>query len=310
MSPISAGPTCDHCAGDVSLRFSTLSLIALCTSLGLGLLPGVIAQLEILEPGLQVFAHGDEGLYNLAVVLHGAALSQSLPLAAIALSIGVATDYKRLPLLRILGMLSLAACPLAFLVMAWAGFNRAWDLHHAMQNGASTSAFVLLIANIVLTTAQVGARISLAILTGLSLLAFGFGMLIGVLIGGTPDSFLIDTYVDVAARHAIGISAVLGALAGATAYVMQQRNIRALVASIIGGFGIAVVGYVSLSLTLTAGFLGMPRGYVDYADSFARVLQPASIWALVLATVAIAAFGWVLSNLRHKPPPGPEAVFD
>lgn len=292
------------------LNLSKLSLIALCVSLGLGLLPGIIAQIELLAPGLQVFPESDPGLYNAVTTLHAAALSQGLPLAAIALSIGLVTQCVRLPLLRIVGMLALVASPLAMLVMAWAGLSGEWDLYKRLHTSLSTYAGILIIANVTLAVAQPGARFILIALTSLSLLALGIGVLGTAILAAGPDLVLHDTYAAVSADHAVGVSVLLGAMTGVTGYIMQARAIRTVAASLIGGIVIALVGYLVMNFTLRAGLAGMPRGYVDYADGFAELLQALSIWTLVLAIAAAVAFGWILSNLRHKPPAGPEAEFD
>jgi hypothetical protein len=292
------------------LRLSKLSLIVLGASTILGLLPGIIAQLEILAPGLQVFPADDPGLYNITKTLHAAALSQALPLAAIAFSLSVAAEALPSPLLHLIARLVLIAGPVAFAVMAWAGLTQAWDIYGAMHRNLSTYAFFLVFANIRLAITQRGARAALIVLTVLSVVALAMGMFIDAINNSSIDSVLHDTYAVVAADHALGVSVLLGMAAGATAHVMQTRAIRTLAGSIIGGGAIVLTGYFAMSLTFRAGLMGMPRGYVDYAPAFADVLQAASVWTLALALAVIIAFGWILSNLRHKPPPGPEAAFD
>jgi hypothetical protein len=291
------------------LRLSTLSLIVLGASLALGLLPGIVAQLEILAPGLQVFLQ-DESIYNTMTTLHAAALSQALPLAAIAFSLSVATEALPSPLLHLIARLVLIAGPVAFGVMAWAGLTRAWDVYDVMHRNLSAYAFFLVFANIRMAITQRGTRVALIALTVLSLLALAMGTFISATSNISRDSVLHDTYALVAADHALGVSVLLGMIAGVTAYIMQVRAIRTLAASLIGGAAIVLTGYFGISVTFRAGLMGMPRGYVDYPQAFADVLQSASVWMLALAVAAIIAFGWILSNLRHGPPPGPEAEFD
>lgn len=292
------------------MRLSTLSLIVLGAAAVLGFLPGIIAQLEILAIGLQILPAEDPNLYSVTTTLHGAALSQAMPLAAIAFSLSVATEALPSRLLRLIAQLLLVAGPVAFAITVWASLTHARDVYDLMHRNLSAYAFFLVFANIRLAITQRGARAALIVLTVLSVMALAVGIFIDAINDSSIDSSLHDTYAEIAADHAIGISVLLGMIAGATAYVMQSHAIRTFAESFIGGGAVVLSGYFAMSFTLRAGLMGMPRGYVDYAPAFAEVLQTASIWTLALALAAAITLGLILSNLRHKPPPGPEATFE
>jgi heme/copper-type cytochrome/quinol oxidase subunit 1 len=286
-------------------------LVAVVATLVVGLIPGLIAQAELAAPGLQVVPQDDPGLYNFIVSLHGAAWSLPLALAGIALSLLQASEAARLPMLRIVGALALAACPAVFVVIFFAGASGDWDLYDSLRDRMSTAAVVLLMANLTLAAVQQSTRLAVMIFTTLSLLGLGSALfLVIVLSSPGTDNYLRDTYVVLARDHAHGISIIFGNLAGVSAWIAKSRGIRPVLASVVSGITIAALAYMVLSATYVTGVMGMPLRYADYATQFADRQGSISLWSFLLAVSVVAGFAWLLSNLRHKPAPGPEAAFD
>lgn len=275
------------------------------------MLPGLIAQAELATPGIQVVPQEDLGVYNLMTTLHGAAWSLALPFAAVALALAQAGEAWRQPLVRFIATLALAACPIAFAVMAYAGLSKSWDLYDGLRNGLPILASVLLFANLILTFAQPQARMAVLILNALSALAAGFGgVLLLVLSNVAPDGYVHETYYALAADHGFGISVILGSLAGVSAWIAQSRDVRTILVSVVSGLMIGVTGFFSAIATSNAGIMGMPRRYADYPPAFGEQIGAASFWSFALAATAIAGFAWLLLNLRRKPAPRTEEMVD
>lgn len=293
------------------MRLSTLSLIAVVATLVVGIIPALVAQAEIAAPGLQVVPQDDPGLYNFLTLVHGAAWSLPLALAAIALCLLQASESARLPMLRIVGLLALLACPVAFAVAILAGIGRNWALYQSLRDGMSTAAGVLLVATLTLAVVQQNARLAVIGLSALSLLAIGYGLLATLILNNPgTDNYLRDTHATLAIDHAFGVSIILSALAGVSGWIAKSRGIRTVLASLISGVAIAATSYVALGATFATGLMGMPRAYADYPSQFAAPLGLVSLWSFALAAAVTAGFVWLLSNLRHKPAPGPEEAFD
>lgn len=278
--------------------------------LAAGIIPGLVAQAELAAPGIQIVPPGDPGVYNLMTTLHGAMWSLALPLAAIALALAQVSEARQQPFVRFIAMLVLAACPIMFAVMTYAGLSRSWELYDGLRNGLPIAATLLLLANVTLALAQPQTRTAVIILTALSALAAGFGGIILLILSNFPDSILHDTHVALAADHGFGVSVVLGSLAGVSAWIAQSRGIRTTLVSLVSGLMIGVTGYIAAANTSAAGNMGMPRRYADYPEAFAERIGATSLWSFALAAAAIAAFGWVLLYLRRKPARGPEEVLD
>ena len=292
------------------MRISTLGLIAVVATLVAGIIPGLVAQAELAAPGIQIVPPEDPGVYNLMTTLHGAGWSQALPLAAIALALAQVSEARQQPIVRFIAMLAMAACPIVFAVMTYAGLSGSWALYDGLRNGLPIVATLLLLANVALAFAQPQTRAAVVILTALSALAAGFGGVILLILSNVPDSTLHDTYMALAADHGFGVSVILGSLAGVSAWIAQSRGIRTTLVSLASGLMIGVTGYIAAANTSAAGIMGMPRRYVDYPTAFAERIGAASFWSFALAAAAIAGFVWLLLNLHRKPAPGPDEAFD
>lgn len=292
------------------MRLSTLSLIVVVATLVAGIIPGLVAQAELAAPGIEIVPPEDPGVYNLMTTLHGAVWSLALPLAAIALALAQVSEARQQPIVRLIAMLVLAACPIVFAVMTYAGLSKSWALYDGLRSGLPIAATLLLVANVTLAFARPQTRTAVIILTALSALAAGFGGVILLILSNVPDSTLHDTYMALAADHGFGVSVILGSLAGVSAWIGQSRGIRTTLVSLVSGLMIGVTGYIAAANTSAAGIMGMPRRYEDYPKAFAERIGAASLWSFALAAAAIAGFGWLLLNLRRKPAPGPEEVFD
>ncbi|MEQ1782702.1 MAG: hypothetical protein ABMA14_15165 [Hyphomonadaceae bacterium] len=242
--------------------------------------------------------------------LHGAVWSLALPFAAIALALAQVSEVRQQPIVRLIAVLALAACPIVFVVMTYAGLSGSWALYDGLRNGLPIVATLLLFANVMLAFAQAQTWIAVIILTALAALAAGFGGVILLILSNVPNSTLHDTYMALAADHGFGVSVILGSLAGVSAWIAQSRGIRTTLVSLVSGLMIGVTGYIAASNISAAGIMGMPRRYEDYPQAFAERIGAASLWSFGLAAAAVAGFGWLLLNLRSKPAPGPDEVID
>lgn len=282
---------------------STVCLFAVGVCVLVGFVPGLIAQLELAEPGQQIIPIDDPGLYNLAATLHGAAFGGAMPLAAIALSLALVAEERGLRVLRIVALLALIASPVAFGAVTVSALTAEWSVSEGIRELIPLAALVLLAANWTLVATVPSARAPAAVLGSLSLLALAGGTFIYMTLRNSGIDFALhDTHMMVAADHAFGVSILLGLLAAIVAWVILATRREQTVFGVIAGLVTIVTGFCFVSPSYGLGLMGMPRRYVDYPTPFADAHWAATIWALALSAGLVAAALWLLFSVARRKP--------
>lgn len=290
------------------MRLSTLSMFAMGGWVLAGLLPGLYAQWELAQPGLQVIPLDDPGLYNLSATLHGAAFALALPLAAIALALALVSEARGLRVVHVVAIVALIASPFAFGAMTASALMMAWDVSESLRQMMPLAAIVLLAANITLAISVKAVGTPVGILVGLSMLPLAGGSYIQLILQSAGiDNVLHDTHALVAADHAYGVSILLGALAGIVAWFVRAKRLEKTMFSVVAGLAIIASGFGFVRASYALGLMGMPRRYVDYPEAFADGHWAVAMCALALSVALVAAGLWLIISRRRPSMPRNES---
>jgi hypothetical protein len=284
-----------------------------------GLLPGLFAQAEIAEPGLQIVGDGGERSFDLAVMVHTLVYGGMMPLAGIALALAVIAEVRNLRIARIASILALAAAallPVALSVMTSQRFAMpapglryfvyAPDMLMLAQAALGLAVAILLA---VFARQRRAAAIIFASLSGVAILLAAD--LEFILIHAGDQTALHDTYFNTAAHHAAGVAIALNILGALTVWSIRWEGHRRTWFSLGAGIATLAAGITAASAAAGLGLMGMPRRYVDYASAFGQNQAIFALWSFAFAAVLVAAIIWLAIIVwRTKRPPGVETTFD
>jgi len=288
-----------------------------------GLLPGLYAQAELAQPGLQVV--GRESDYNLAISFHILALAGLMPLIGIALALAVIAEVRESRIAQFGAIVALAAALLAAiaLVVISAPRNDFPVLSDVSPGLSLLSVYMpdlLMLAQAALGVGVLavlavfgrGRRRAVVVFAALSAIAILLAVSLELtLLNSGIDHALHDTFFNVAANHMAGVAIALNIFGALAAWSIRWEGMKRLWFSLATGIAVLVTGTFYVAAATGLGLMGMPRKYVDYTPAFARYHWIHTIWSMVFAGMLVAAIVWLaIAVWRAKRPPGVETAFE
>jgi heme/copper-type cytochrome/quinol oxidase subunit 1 len=281
-----------------------------------GLLPGLYAQAELAQPGLQVV--GEVGDYNVAISIHTLVFAGAMPLIGIALALAVIAEARESRIARIGALAALAGAALRTIALG------EWTLHPTSMSDALMRSMkppdLLMLAQAIaglaaLVLVAVMARrrrapaVIFAILSGIATLLAA--MMQVVLLGSGVDHALHDTYYVLGAEHQAGVAVVLNILGALSVWSMRWEGLKRTWYSLVAGIATVAAGLLVSVADGALGIMGMPLKYVDYTPQFAAQHAFVAVNSIAFAAVLAASLIWLaILTLLARKPPGVETAFE
>lgn len=278
----------------------------------LGIVPAVLMQVELFAVGNVLPPDIQEALFSIGQRLHRSAFLFGVPLALISgLGMAIFAEARGQFGGAALGWIALV---ISIVLVTLGTIN--------VPSGAIQQVFFGRLSDgaaaIVVSLAGVGVSLTIyadrtARVSRLTFAMLGAVMLVGAiglsrLVGRDGHAMLGDTYLVIAAQHALGAALVLWAFAVMTSWAARKGQPPETWVSVVLAIGLFGAGAQMVRWTMGLGLAGFPHGVADYPSSFEPAQRQIGVWAFVFLIFLIAA-GWRTWRLSQQVPPSPAEVF-
>ena len=278
----------------------------------LGIVPAALMQVELFAAGNVLPSDFQATLFSIGQKLHRSALLFGAPMALVSgLGMAIFAEARGQVGGVVLGWIALVVS--VFLVILGTLNTPSGTIEQVFFGRLSDGA-----AAIVVSLAGVGVCLTIyadrtARVSRLAYAMLGALMLVGAiglsrLVGRDGHALLGETYLVIAAQHALGVALVLWAFAVMTAWAARKGQAPETWVSVVLAIGLFGAGAQMVRWTMGLGLAGFPYGMTDYPSSFEPAQRQIGLWAFVFLTFLVAA-SWRTWRLSRQVPPSPAEVF-
>lgn len=294
-----------------------MRLTAACFWLGgvylvLGIVPAALMQAELFSAGNVLPSDIQAGLFSIGQRLHRSALLFGAPMALVSgLGIAIFAESRGQFGSVVLGWIALVmsvALVILGTINVPSGAIQQVFLGR-LSDGAAAMVVSLAGVGVSLTIyADRTARVSRLIFAMLGALMLVGAIGLSRLVGRQGHAMLGDTYLVIAAQHALGAALVLWAFAVMTSWAARKGQAPETWVSVVLAIGLFGAGAQMVRWTMGLGLAGFPHGMADYPSSFEPAQRQIGVWVFVFLVFLVAA-SWRTWRLSQQVPPSPAEVF-